>query len=166
MIRWLIISKYLLRSIDFDAVFQQWDPYDKEIKECLEMTRKKFETNLPRLSNKELKIMKKAILLDYAINFLCCETRFGWSSVIGIIPVIGDIINLYLSIRLIHLCMDVTLPRRMIVQMYTNVIIAFAMGIIPIVGDILFTYYKCNIRNYILLEKILKEREKMTSTHL
>lgn len=38
------------------------------------------------------------------------------------------------------------------------------MGVIPIIGDMLFACYKCNIRNYILLEKTLKEREKMILT--
>ncbi|CCJ30670.1 unnamed protein product [Pneumocystis jirovecii] len=155
--------------MDFDAVFQQWDPYDKEIKEYLEMTKKKSEINFPGLSNKEFKIMKKAILksayrLDYAIVFFCCETRFGWSTVIGIIPVIGDIINLYLSIRLVRLCMSVNLSYKTVIQMYANIIIAFTMGVIPIIGDMLFACYKCNIRNYILLEKTLKEREKMILT--
>ncbi|KAG4306048.1 hypothetical protein PORY_000036 [Pneumocystis oryctolagi] len=146
-------------------VFQRWDPYDKDIKDYLEKSQKKIGANLLGLSSKETKIMKKArksaYRLDYSARCFCCEMRFGWSAVIGMIPVIGDVINMYLSVRLVRLCMNANLPYNVVIQMYTNIIIAFTIGIIPIIGDILFTYYKCNIRNYILFEKILRERGKV-----
>ncbi|KAG5439429.1 hypothetical protein PCANB_002003 [Pneumocystis canis] len=129
------------------------------------MIHKKENVNLPGLSQKELKILKKirkyAYRLDYSGCYFCCEIRLGWSAIIGMIPIIGDIINLYLSIRLINRCINIKIPKNVIIQMYINIFIAFLIGTIPMIGDMLFIYYKCNIRNYILLEKTLKEREKI-----
>ncbi|KTW29698.1 hypothetical protein T552_00906 [Pneumocystis carinii B80] len=99
--------------------------------------------------------------LDYSAKFICCEMRFGWSAIIGMIPVIGDIINLYLSMRIVKIYMKAGISKAIVIEMYINIIIAFSMGLIPIIGDMLFAYYKCNIRNYIIFEKALKERKKI-----
>ncbi|KAG5440925.1 hypothetical protein PCK2_000080, partial [Pneumocystis canis] len=98
---------------------------------------------------------KEAYSLDDSGYCFCCFIRFGWSAIIGMIPMIGDIINLYLSIRLVRRCVNIKIPKSIIIQMYMN------MGTIPMIGDILFAHYKCNIRNYLLLEKALKERGKL-----
>ncbi|EMR10326.1 hypothetical protein PNEG_01582 [Pneumocystis murina B123] len=159
------IIKYVIRSKNLNSVFERLDPYDKEIKEYFAKYLEKNEKELGEFSKKELKILKKTrsyvYRLDYSAKCFCCEMRFGWSAIIGMIPVIGDIINLYLSMRIIKIYMKTEISKTIIIQMYINIFIAFSMGLIPIIGDMLFAYYKCNIRNYIMFEKTLKERKKI-----
>jgi len=52
--------------------------------------------------------------LDRSLNCCCCGGRFGWSAVIGIIPVVGDIIDLLIALSVIRLCMQVGLPKHIV----------------------------------------------------
>ncbi|QSL64867.1 hypothetical protein MERGE_002171 [Pneumocystis wakefieldiae] len=141
------------------------DPYDKEIKEYLASYKEKSKRELSDFSKKEQKILKKTksyvYRLDHAAKCFCCEMHFGWSAIIGMIPVIGDIINLYLSMRIVKIYIKTGISGSIIIQMYLNILIAFSIGLIPIIGDMLFACYKCNIRNYIIFEKALKESKKI-----
>ncbi len=42
--------------------------------------------------------------------------------------------------------------------MVLNMAIDFGIGLVPFIGDIADAVYKCNTRNVILLEKVLRER--------
>ncbi|KAI5297275.1 hypothetical protein KEM55_004933 [Ascosphaera atra] len=42
--------------------------------------------------------------------------------------------------------------------MQLNIIIDFCVGLVPLVGDVIDAVYKCNTRNFLLLEKVLKKR--------
>jgi len=110
--------------------------------------------------------------IDRSLTCCCCGFRFGWSAVIGIIPVIGDILDLLIALSIIRTCMEVELPKAIVTppntrtfadtiqvaQMYTNLAIDFGVGLVPVVGDLADAWFKCNTRNNLLLEKFLRER--------
>jgi len=104
--------------------------------------------------------------------------RFGWSSVIGFIPWIGDVIDLYFAIQLVYLCQTVTggLPPNITSKMWFNgtfatgprvcgsvadtgvVAVDFALGLVPILGDLADASWRCNTKNVSVLERYLKEK--------
>jgi len=111
--------------------------------------------------------------------------RFGWSSIIGLIPWLGDAIDLYFAYAVVQMCQQVSsssssssqlhnppsrqshtnttptstgLPASITSKMYTNVAIDFALGLVPFLGDIADASFKCNTKNVALLEKYLVER--------
>ena len=45
------------------------------------------------------------------MNCCCCAFRFGWSAIIGIIPVLGAAINLLIAMQVVRKCMEVDLPQ-------------------------------------------------------
>jgi hypothetical protein len=51
---------------------------------------------------------------DRALTCCCCGFRFGWSAVIGIIPVIGDILDMLIALSIIRTCMEVELPKHIV----------------------------------------------------
>lgn len=112
------------------------------------------------------KMTRKAWRLDMAFSVcFCCHSgdiRLGWSAVIGILPVIGDIINLYLSLSLLKLAQKVDdgLPAFTVSKMMSNVMIDFVLGITPVLGTIAGALYKANSRNALILEHFLKKRAK------
>lgn len=116
----------------------------------------------PGLSERDAKVLKKvrrrAYRMDRAMSCCCCGFRFGWSAVIGIIPVIGDILDMLIALSIIRTCMEVELPKHIIAQMYTNLALDFGIGLVPILGDFADAWFKCNTRNNLLLEKFLRER--------
>ncbi|KAI5243960.1 hypothetical protein E4T43_03998 [Aureobasidium subglaciale] len=102
------------------------------------------------------KMRRRSYRMDMAL-FEFLGTRFGWSSVIGIVPAAGDAIDAGIALLLVKGCMKVKggLPMGILIQMLINVAIDFVIGIIPFIGDIADAYFKANTKNCRLLEKHL-----------
>ncbi|KAK2754567.1 hypothetical protein FQN54_006968 [Arachnomyces sp. PD_36] len=107
------------------------------------------------------KVKRRAYRLDYALCNLC-GIQFGWSSVIAIIPVAGDVMDVFLALMVMRSCSEIEggLPASLRTQMLFNVIIDFLVGLVPFVGDIADALYKCNTRNAILLENYLRKQHE------
>lgn len=108
------------------------------------------------------KVRKRAYMLDCSLfNFL--GQRFGWSSVIGIIPAAGDGIDGAMAFLMVYYtCTKVTggLPMATHLTMLLNIALDFIVGLIPFLGDILDAAFKANSRNVRVLEKLLDKRYK------
>jgi len=52
-------------------------------------------------------------IVDRAIP-CCCGFRFGWSAIIGIIPVIGDLLDVLIAYSIVQTCMKVGLPKSIV----------------------------------------------------
>lgn len=114
------------------------------------------------IPQKDLKILnsvkRKAYRLDLQLSV--CGLRLGWAGVIGLIPGFGDIIGVLFALQLVSKASSVDggLPEKIRLQMISNVVFDFVIGLIPFVGDFMNILYKCNSRNFILLEKHLVEK--------
>ncbi|MCF1504655.1 DUF4112 domain-containing protein [Afifella sp. H1R] len=84
--------------------------------------------------------------------------RFGFDSVIGLIPGIGDaaggVISAYLIYRAHQLGADTDVKAKMV----RNAGFDFALGLVPLVGDLGDVYFKANLRNVRLLTEHLREK--------
>ena len=96
--------------------------------------------------------------LDSRFRVPGTRIRFGWDSILGLIPGIGDVATLgpagYIWLEAHRLGM----PRRLKARMAFNSGIDWALGSIPLVGDLLDVGVKSNRRNVALLRAQL-ERE-------
>ncbi|VVT51164.1 uncharacterized protein SAPINGB_P003005 [Magnusiomyces paraingens] len=107
------------------------------------------------LCEKDQEIMrqfsKRAWNLDMFFSF--CGMRLGWSAIIGIIPVVGDCINIYLSLRLVYMAQGLEggLPVGVQSKMMANITMDFLLGITPVLGIIAGALYKSNSRNNLIL---------------
>jgi hypothetical protein len=108
------------------------------------------------------KVRKRAYMLDCSLfNFL--GQRFGWSSVIGLIPVAGDGMDGAMALLLVYYaCTKVTggLPMGTHIMMLLNIALDFVVGLVPFLGDLLDAAFKANTRNVRELEKLLDRRYK------
>ncbi|OAP63051.1 hypothetical protein AYL99_02278 [Fonsecaea erecta] len=126
-------------------------------------TKKRRRALPPGLTAEEEKILTKAKRRAYRVD-LCLGsflgTRIGWGAVIGLIPGIGDCLDLFLALLVYRTCCSVEpeLPSSVKMRMQMNVLIDFAIGLVPFIGDIADAAYKCNTRNVVLLEKELRSR--------
>ncbi|CAK7218850.1 hypothetical protein SCUCBS95973_003623 [Sporothrix curviconia] len=122
---------------------------------------KKQKKGIPRiLSQHDGKVLKKVRRQAYRLDmslFNCCGIRFGWSSVIGIIPIVGDVIDLLLAYRVVLSCchIDGGLPESLKYRMFFNIMLDFGIGLVPFVGDVADAIYRANTRNAWLLEEYL-----------
>jgi len=102
------------------------------------------------------KVKRRAYRLDMAFgSFL--GIKFGWGSVIGIVPAIGDVLDTLLALLVVKTAMGVKLPMGVLIHMLINVVFDFLIGIVPFIGDLIDAGYKCSTRNAVLLEKHLRE---------
>ncbi|CUS09760.1 unnamed protein product [Tuber aestivum] len=115
----------------------------------------------PGLSREDEKILTKvkrrAYRLDMALGSFC-GMRVGWSSLIAIIPGIGDVLDVMLALMVIRTASQANLPSGVRAQMMFNVVIDFVIGLVPFLGDIVDIGFKANTRNAIILENFLRQR--------
>lgn len=88
--------------------------------------------------------------------------RFGYTAVLGFVPLLGASIDMYLSYLLIIQKvrqLEVDVPPQVVRKMVMNTLVGTGVGIVfPIVGDVFLAVYKPNSRNALLLEKTLRNR--------
>lgn len=107
------------------------------------------------------KVKRRAYRLDLAL-FSCCGVRFGWGSALGLIPAIGDVLDMLMAILVLKTCMQIDggLPTSVKARMVANILFDFGIGIIPFIGDLADAAFRANTRNAALLEAYLREQGK------
>ncbi|KAF9481939.1 hypothetical protein BDN70DRAFT_784504, partial [Pholiota conissans] len=115
----------------------------------------------PGLSQRDEHILqsvkKRAHYLDKGLNI--CGLHFGWSFFIGIIPIIGDIIDAVLNYMLVvRVARHADIPDWLLHEMLLNNAISAAVGLVPFAGDVFIAVFKANWRNAALLEEYLRIR--------
>lgn len=129
-------------------------------------TKKKLPRALPPgLNEKEAAALTKAKRRAYRMDLSLgtfLGIKMGWSAVIGLIPGIGDVLDMLLCLMVYRTICSVEpqLDSGLKMKMKFNIVIDFLIGIIPFVGDIADAAYKCNTKNVILLEEELRKRGK------
>ncbi|KAL9042658.1 MAG: hypothetical protein Q9180_000446 [Flavoplaca navasiana] len=103
-----------------------------------------------------LAVRRRAYRLDNSINL--CGIRFGLSSVVGLIPALGDFADLFFALIVYLNCCKVGLDASTKSKMAMNIILDFALGLTPVLGDIADALFKANTRNLIELEKFLVKK--------
>ncbi|KAF9875636.1 PH domain-containing protein [Colletotrichum karsti] len=107
------------------------------------------------------KVKRRAYRLDMSL-FSLCGVRFGWGSVIGLVPAIGDALDAFMALMVFKTCNKVEggLPGSVKSKMLFNIVVDFAIGLVPFVGDIVDAAFRCNTKNAVLLEEYLREQGK------
>jgi Domain of unknown function (DUF4112) len=87
------------------------------------------------------------------------QGRHG-SRIIGLVPGFGDIADMLLALMVYRtICsVDGGIESSAKMRMQMNIVIDFVIGLIPFIGDVADAAYKCNTRNVILFEQILRKR--------
>lgn len=98
-----------------------------------------------------------AWLLDSSIPVPGTRLTIGVDALIGLFPVIGDLIGVALSSYIVSQASRLGAPRSVLLRMSFNVILEGVIGIVPIAGDLFDAGFKANQRNVRLLGAWLDE---------
>lgn len=79
--------------------------------------------------------------------------RFGWDSILGLIPGVGDAATALPGAYMIHQGYRMGARKRVLARMGVNTGIDMLIGGIPLVGDLFDVAFKANRRNIALLKK-------------
>lgn len=93
-----------------------------------------------------------ANFLDTAIT-LPGGFQFGADSIIGLMPVAGDLATAAIACYFVYEGKRLGLPKRALAAMAGNVGLDLLLGATPILGDLADTVFKANVRNLRIIEK-------------
>lgn len=94
-----------------------------------------------------------AWLLDEAFALPGTRRRFGIGPLIGLLPVVGDLFGAAAGSYIVLRAIQARLPRVVIAQMASNVLLNALVGVVPLAGDAFDFLYKSNSRNLRLFER-------------
>lgn len=84
--------------------------------------------------------------------------RFGYASLINIIPGVGDILDALLSFYIVWIAIQMRARTMIILQMAWNILVNFLIGLLPFYGDFIYLIRKVNVKNVDLLKKYMAEK--------
>jgi Domain of unknown function (DUF4112) len=101
-----------------------------------------------------------AKLLDVAFILPGTKIRYGIDGIIGLIPVVGDIIATALSLWLVREARALGAPWHITARMLGNVAVQGVVGAVPVAGDAFDVLFRANIRNARMLRRWLERQPR------
>ncbi|MFB9268426.1 DUF4112 domain-containing protein [Bradyrhizobium erythrophlei] len=102
-----------------------------------------------------------AKLLDVAFILPGTNIRYGIDRLIGLIPVVGDIITTAISLWLVREARALGAPWHITARMLANVAVDGVVGMVPVAGDAFDVMFRANIRNVRLLRRWLDRQPRL-----
>ena len=99
------------------------------------------------------RLERLARLLDSAIVIPGTGIRFGADAVIGLFPVVGDVICGIFSTYIIVQARRLGAPKWLLVRMAANTFMDTAVGAVPLAGDVFDVMFRANLKNLALLRR-------------
>jgi hypothetical protein len=101
-----------------------------------------------------------AKLLDVAFILPGTNIRYGIDGLIGLIPVVGDIITTAISLWLVREARALGAPWHVTARMLGNVALDGAVGLVPLAGDAFDVMFRANVRNIRLLRRWMDKQPR------
>jgi hypothetical protein len=102
-----------------------------------------------------------AKLLDVAFILPGTNIRYGIDGLIGLIPVVGDLITTAISLWLVREARALGAPWHITTRMLANVALDGVVGIIPIAGDAFDVMFRANVRNVRMLKRWMDKQPRI-----
>lgn len=102
--------------------------------------------------------------LDSRFRIPGTQIRFGYDSLLGFIPGVGDIATLGPAVYLIWQGRKAGASNFVLTRMAANAGVDFVIGSIPLIGDIFDVGFKSNRRNVELLKRALAPKNQTGGT--
>src|ERR1700694_5511614 len=101
-----------------------------------------------------------AKVLDIAFILPGTNIRYGIDGIMGLIPVVGDIIATALSLWLVREARALGAPWHVTARMLGNVAIQGVVGAVPVAGDAFDVLFRANIRNVRMLRRWMDKQPR------
>ena len=105
---------------------------------------------------KSLRMLARFMDNGWGIPFT--RFRFGADSVVGLLPVGGDMLTAAISLFIVFKAYEMGASRFVILKMLGNVALDSGVGSIPVVGDIFDMMFMSNIKNMDLLSEFIRQK--------
>ncbi len=122
--------------------------------------------DLPGISNNPVAVRARVEalerILERAFVFPGTKIPFGLDSVIGLVPVLGDLVTACISAYMVWEARNLGMSKWQLICMTANVGIDTAIGAIPFVGDAFDLVWRSNSKNLRIIKKHLDKHHPAT----
>jgi hypothetical protein len=103
-----------------------------------------------------------AKLLDVAFILPGTKVRYGIDGLIGLVPIVGDLITTAISLWIVREARALGAPRYIVARMLANVALDGVVGLVPFVGDAFDVMFRSNMRNMRILKRWMDKQPRQT----
>ena len=122
--------------------------------------------DLPGMGNdpQAVRIRVEALekLLERAFHIPGTKIPFGLDSVIGLVPVLGDVVTAAMGAYMVWEARNLGMSKWQLIRMTANVGIDTAIGAIPLVGDAFDLVWRSNSKNLRIIKRHLDKHHPGT----
>lgn len=104
------------------------------------------------------RLARMADALDSRFRIPGTRIRFGWDSILGLVPGLGAVVTLGPAAVQIVEGRNLGARTTTLLRMGANAVIDMLIGAIPVIGDIFDVVFKSNRRNLALLQRDLESK--------
>ena len=116
--------------------------------------------NDPEAARMRVEALEK--LLERAFHIPGTKIPFGLDSIIGLVPVLGDLITAAMGAYIVWEARNLGMSKWQLIRMTANIGIDTAIGAIPIVGDAFDLVWRSNTKNLRIIKKHLDKHHPGT----
>lgn len=95
---------------------------------------------------------------DASLRVPFTRFRFGLDSIVGLVPGVGDLAGLAVSLWVVREARALGAPRRLQLRMLSAVLVEAVLGAVPLLGDLFDAAWKANLRNTERLARYLERQ--------
>ena len=101
-------------------------------------------------------------LLEHGFKIPGVRYEFGLDAIVGLIPVIGDVVGAAFGAYLVWEAKNLGMPKWKLGRMAGNVVLDTAVGLVPFAGDALDFLFRSNTRNLRVVKRHLDKHHPHT----
>lgn len=101
-----------------------------------------------------------ASALDNRFRLPGTQIRFGWDTILGLVPGVGDTVTLAPAAWMIWRGHKRGVRKRALAKMMTNTGLDYVIGLIPLIGDIFDVGFKSNLKNIDIMRAEIQAQKK------
>ena len=120
----------------------------------------RLDTNDPEKIRQRVELIE--LVLERSLTVPGTRVTVGLDSIIGLVPVIGDVITAVMGAYILWEARNLGLPKWKLARMAGNILFDTAIGAIPVAGDAFDFFYKSNSRNLRIITRHLDRHHPAT----
>ena len=97
--------------------------------------------------------LTRETLLDVAFVLPGTNIRYGIDGLIGLVPVVGDLLTTAISLWIVREARALGAPKHVVARMLGNVALDGVVGLVPFAGDAFDVMFRANVRNMRILKR-------------
>jgi hypothetical protein len=122
-----------------------------------ERTESQARSRSDGVRTKEEQAQFLAHILDDAVTVQGTRIRLGLDPVVGMLPVVGDVLATTAGIAILMIGWQLRVPIRVLARMLYNIFINGIFGTLPILGDLFSLWFRSNAKNAALLVRAVSK---------